>query len=148
MAPQPPPSSTHTADPRDLLRRFGHLTIIGTGATPGKDAHDVPRFMLEHGYEVIAVNPSGAAIFGKPAAKSLDEAPRPLGMVAVFRPGPEAAAHVERALALGAQAIWLPLEVVSAEARAAAAQANVPFVENVCLRVTHQLLWGNGPRPR
>lgn len=125
--------------PAELLRRFSRIAVVGMSASPGKDAHDIPAYMAEHGYDVFPVNPSGAKILGHPAFKSLEEVPKPLEVVAVFRPGPEAAKHVQAALDLGAQAIWLPLEVESEEARVAAEDADVPFVQNVCLRTTHRL---------
>jgi predicted CoA-binding protein len=134
-------------DPKALLRRFRHLTIIGMSATPGKDAHDVPLFMKEHGYEVAPVNPSGATMLGAPASKNLDEAPKPLGLVVLFRPGPETPAHVQAALERGADAIWLQLGIRSEESKALAARAGKPYVEDRCVRVEHQRLWGNAARP-
>lgn len=125
--------------PVDLLRRYRRIVVVGMSATVGKDAHDIPAYLAAHGYDVVPVNPSGATILGTPAARSLAEAPSPLGLVAIFRPSAEAAQHAKAALALGAQAIWLPPDVRSDEARAAAEEAGVPFVEDVCLRTTHQL---------
>lgn len=125
--------------PVDLLRRFRRITVVGMSATVGKDSHDIPAYLAANGYDVVPVNPSGATILGAAAARSLADAPAPLGLVAIFRPSAEAAQHAKAALALGAEAIWLPLEVQSDEARAAAAEAGVPFVENTCLRTTHRL---------
>lgn len=125
--------------PVELLKRFTRIAVVGMSASPGKDAHDIPAYMAQHGYDVFPVNPSGAKILGNPAYARLEDVPRPLEIVSVFRPSAEAEKHVRLAIELGAKAIWLPLEVESPAARAFAQDEGVPYVENTCLRTTHRL---------
>lgn len=47
------------------------VVVVGCSSTPGKDTHEIPRYLREHGYEVIPVNPNAEEIFGREAYDSL-----------------------------------------------------------------------------
>lgn len=122
------------SDPVQLLERARSVAVVGCSATPGKDAHEIPRFLLEH-VEIYPVNPSASEIFGKKAYPSLDEAPKPIDIVNVFRPAAEAPAIVRKAIEVGARAVWLQTGIESAEASKLAREAGIGYVENACIRV-------------
>lgn len=102
----------------------------------------MPAFLAAHGWEVTPVNPKATELFGRRAYPTIAEVPRPLALVAVFRPGPQTPPHVAAALEAGAEAIWLPTDVRSEASRELAREAGVPFVQDVCLRVAHQRVYG------
>lgn len=134
-----PPDAT----PRSLLTTFCRLTVVGASRHTHKDAHTVPAFMQAHGWDVVPVNPhADGELLGVPCYPTITAAPGPHEIVAVFRPGPQTPPFVREAIDAGAEAIWLPTGVRSAESRALAEEAGVPYVEDVCLRVTHQRVFG------
>jgi len=55
--------------------------------------------------------------------------------VNVFRPSAEAAEVVRQAVAVGAKAVWLQLDIVSAEAREIAEANGLLYVEDRCIAV-------------
>ncbi len=124
-----------SADPVDLLRRFRRIAVVGCSATPGKDAHEIPKHMLHHGYDIIPINPGAAEIFGVRAYPTLADAPGPIEIVDVFRPPAEAPAVARQAVAAGAKALWLQLGIRSEEARRIAEEAGLLYVEDRCLKV-------------
>lgn len=121
--------------PRDLLARSQRIAVVGCSATPGKDAHEVPLFLKERGWEILPVNPNAAEIFGAPAYKRLADVPGPIDVVDVFRPSEEAPDIARQAVAVGAKALWLQLGLRSKEARRIAEEAGLAYVENRCMRV-------------
>lgn len=129
-----------TTDPLALLKKTKTIAVVGCSATPGKDAHEVPKFMLDHGYDVIPVNPSAPEIFGRKAYKSLADIPTPVDMVNVFRPASEAPEIARQAVAAGAKSVWLQLGLASEEARRIAESAGLAYVEDRCLRTERRKL--------
>lgn len=130
-----------TTDPAHLLGRSRAIAVVGCSATPGKDAHEVPRFLIENGYEVYPVNPSAKEILGRKAHTSLADAPSPIDIVNVFRPSDEAAHVARQAVAVGARAVWLQTGIRSDEARRIAEAGGLAYVEDTCIRtVARELL--------
>lgn len=130
-----------TTDPARLLERSRAIAVVGCSATPGKDAHEVPRFLIENGYEMYPVNPSAREILGRRTYSSLAEAPSPIDIVNVFRPADEAPLVARQAVALGARAVWLQTGIRSDEARRIAEAGGLAFVEDTCIRnVARELL--------
>lgn len=125
-------------DPVALLKRSKRIAVVGCSATPGKDAHEVPRFALAQGYDVLPVNPSASSVFDRPAYKALADVPGRIDIVNVFRPAPEAPEVARQAVAVGAKAIWLQLGIRSDEARRIARDAGLDYVEDACLRTEIQ----------
>ncbi len=123
-----------------ILRTNDTITVVGASASPGKAAHDVPAAMARHGWRIVPVNPRGGEILGEQAYRALAEAPRPVGLVDVFRPADEAPDIARAAVAAGATALWLQLGIVSRQARAIAERAGLAYVEDRCVFVERQRL--------
>jgi len=117
------------------------VAVVGCSTTPGKAAHDVPRYLLEHGYEVIPVNPNAEEVLGREAHDSLSEVREDVDIVDVFRPSDEVAGIVEEALAReDAVVIWTQLGIRDDEAAARAEAAGTRVVQDRCLKVQHRRL--------
>jgi len=120
------------------------IAVVGASADPEKDAHTVPRYLQEHGYRIIPVNPRGGTILGEEARPSLSAVDVPVDVVDVFRPPDEGPAIARAAAAIGALVLWLQPGAESDEAVAAAEDAGLTVVAGHCMRATHRLL-GLGP---
>lgn len=121
-------------DPIHLLKDAQTIAVVGCSATPGKEAHDIPRALVPH-YDVYPVNPSATEIFGKRVYRSLAELPGPVDIVNVFRPSAEAPQVAQAAVDAGARALWLQTGIANPEARRIAEEAGLAYVENTCIRV-------------
>jgi uncharacterized protein len=130
-----------------ILTSYGTITVVGASAHAAKAAHTVPAHMQRQGWRIIPVNPHADEILGEPVYRSLREVPRPLGLVDVFRPGPQTPDVARQAVAAGATALWLQLGIVSAEARATAESAGLLYVEDRCLAIEQRRLGVAAPRP-
>ena len=124
-------------DPLSILETTKTIAVVGCSATPGKDAHEVPKFVSSH-YTLHPVNPSAQEIFARKAYAKLEDVPRPIDLVNVFRPSEEAPGIARQAVAIGAKALWLQTGLQSAEARRIAEGAGLAYVEDACIRVLLQ----------
>lgn len=114
------------------------IAVVGCSTSPGKAAHDVPRYMLEHGYDVIPVNPFADEIFGREAYDSLRDVEEEIDLVDVFRPGDEAPSIVDEVLERDdVSAVWLQLGITNDAAGDRVEESGRLFVQDRCLKVEH-----------
>lgn len=120
------------------------VAVVGCSATPGKDAHEIPKYLVEHGYDVVPVNPNAETIFGRTAYDSLADVAETIEIVDVFRPSDEVAGIVEAVLQRDdAPVIWLQLGIRDDEAIARAEAAGRRVVVGRCMRREHRRLIGD-----
>lgn len=115
------------------------IAVVGLSRDPAKAAHSVPAAMQSAGFRVIPVHPSADLLLGERVHRSLADIGEPVDIVDVFRPSAEAAGVARDAAAIGAKALWLQQGIVSAEARAVAAEAGMDYVEDQCIAVVRAL---------
>lgn len=125
-----------------LFRRLHILAVVGLSRDPAKAARRVPSYLAAKGYEVVPVNPHAERLLGRPARATLDEVDDRLDMVVVFRPSEDAGAFVDQAAGRPeAPAIWLQ-EGIRADAEAAAArEAGLLVVQDLCTYKVHRALF-------
>ncbi len=123
----------------EVLRTARRIAVVGASPDPARPSHEVARYLVAAGYEVIPVNPTVTGpLLGAPVAASLEEIEGPVDVVDVFRQ-PSAAPDVARsAAAIGASVLWLQLGVVSEEAARIAADAGLGVVMDRCIAVEHR----------
>lgn len=117
------------------------VAVVGCSSTPGKDAHEIPAYLLEHGYEVVPVNPYAEEIFGRTAYDSLSAVDEDIDVVNVFRPSEEVADIVDEAIERDEVAVvWTQLGIADDEAAERAEAAGLRVVQHECLKVQHRRL--------
>lgn len=126
---------------REILEDSNTVAVVGCSSTPGKDAHEIPRYLLEAGYDVIPVNPFAEEIFGQPAYDTLAAVPDRIDVVDVARPSEEVPEIVDAALEREEQPlIWLQLGITHDAAVERVEAAGFRVVEDHCMKVEHQRL--------
>jgi predicted CoA-binding protein len=119
------------------------IAVVGCSSTPGKDAHDVPRYLDRQGYDVVPVNPYADEIFGKEVYDSLAEVPDGIDIVDVFRPSEEVSGIVDEALDReDVKVVWLQLGIHDDDAVARAEADGRQVVQDRCMKPEHQRLVG------
>jgi len=125
------------ADIAELLGSVRTIAMIGASDRPDRASYGVMRFLQDHGYRVLPVNPAitGETVHGEFVWRELSEIGEPIDMVDIFR-NPEAAGEaVDQAIAAGAKAVWMQLGVVNAEAAARAEAAGLKVVMDRCPKI-------------
>jgi uncharacterized protein len=120
---------------KQMLEEFDTITVVGLSVDPMKSAHSVPAAMQAYGWRLIPVNPHADTILGEPVYRWLADIPGGVGFVNVFRPAQDCPDIARQAVAAGAKALWLQLDIVSAEAREIAESAGLLYVEDRCIAV-------------
>jgi predicted CoA-binding protein len=117
------------------------VAVVGCSTTAGKAAHDIPQYLLDHGYDVIPVNPFADDVLGRETYDSLDDVPDGVDIVDVFRPSDETGDIVDAALERDdVDTIWLQLGITNDAAGDRAETAGKRFVQDRCMKVEHQRL--------
>jgi len=127
---------------RRILLRYKTLAVVGLSAQWHRPSYFAAKYMQEHGYRVIPVNPGYPEILGEKCYKSLRDIPDQVDIVDCFRKSAEIPAIAEDAIAIGAKVLWMQLGVENAEARRKAEAAGLEVVENRCVKIEHGRFFG------
>jgi predicted CoA-binding protein len=125
----------------DDLREILHadtIAVVGCSSTPGKAAHGVPKYMQEHGYRIVPVNPTTEEVLGERAYDSLAEVEADVDIVDVFRPSEEVSGIVDEVLDRDdVDTVWLQLNIRDDDAGERVEESGRRFVQDKCLKVEH-----------
>jgi predicted CoA-binding protein len=127
---------------RRILRGNHTIAVVGLSAQWHRPSHFAAKYMQEHGYRVIPVNPTYDTILGEKSYKRLTDIPEPVDVVDCFRKSEEIPAIAEEAIKIGAKVLWMQLGVHSAEARKRAEAAGLEVIENRCVKIEHGRFFG------
>src|SRR6185295_9748237 len=92
---------------RRILSRSRTLAVVGLSAQWHRPSYFAAKYMQEHGYRIVPVNPSYDAILGEKCYKSLRDVPMAVDIVDCFRKSSEIPALAEEAIAIGARVLWM-----------------------------------------
>lgn len=104
-------------------------------------AHYVPKYLLDHGIDVIPVPvyyPGVKEILGLPILRSLDEASPPVDVVCVFRRSEDIPEHTRDLIALAPQTVWFQQGIRNDEVALELAKAGIQVVQDRCMMIEHR----------
>jgi predicted CoA-binding protein len=129
---------------RRILKENRVLAVVGLSAQWHRPSYFAAKYMLEHGYRVIPVNPQykGQQILGQPCYASLRDIPEKVDLVDVFRKTADVMPIAEDAIAIGARVLWQQLGVRNEAAAARARAAGLETVMDHCVKIEHGRLFG------
>ncbi len=116
------------------------IAVVGLSPNPSRPSHDVTRYLLAQGYDIVGVNPAVDEVLGLPCYPTLTAVPGPIELVDVFRTSaavPEAAAG---AVAVGAAFLWLQLGVYHRDAIVHAEAHGITCIVDRCVKIEHARL--------
>ena len=121
-------------DVRWALTETSTWAVVGCSPDSGRDSHRIASLLQRRGFRVIPVNPAVESVLGERCYPSLADVPDPasIDVVDIFRRASEAGAHVDEAIAIGAQGVWLQLGVIDEAAAARARDAGLHVVMDRC----------------
>ena len=127
---------------RRILKSCRTVAVVGLSAEWHRPSHFVGKYLQDHGYRVIPVNPRYDRILGEPSYARLEDIPEPVDMVDVFRRSDDVLPIAVSAVAIGARCLWQQLGVANAEADELARAAGLASVMNRCVKIEHARLFG------
>ena len=127
---------------RRILRDNKVIAVVGLSAQWHRPSHFAAKYMMEHGYRVIPVNPQYGEVLGQKCYASLREVAEKVDLVDVFRKTADVMPVAEDAIAIGARVLWQQLGVTNEEAAAKARAAGLETVMDRCVKIEHGRLFG------
>ena len=134
-----PSATTETDELRHVLQDLETWAVVGCSPDPDRASHEVARFLQSIGKRVIPINPQAGceSILGERCYPDLASVPDDvtIDVVDVFRRSADAGVHVDEAIALGAEAVWLQLGVIDEAAAERARAAGLIAVMDRCPKI-------------
>lgn len=127
---------------RRILDSNRTIAVVGLSAEWHRPSFFAAKYMRDHGYRIIPVNPRYTEVLGERCYPDLRSIPGPVDMVDVFRRSKDVLPIAEDAIALGARTLWMQLGVVNEEAADRARAAGLEVVMNRCVKIEHARLFG------
>lgn len=118
------------------------IAVVGMSDKAHRPSYFAGKYLLDHGYTVIPVNPTVPEILGQISYPDLASIPVGVDMVDCFRRSEEMPALAHQAVAIGARVLWMQLGVVCEEAREIAQAAGLSVVMDHCTKIEHARLFG------
>jgi predicted CoA-binding protein len=128
------------------LRRVLHgncaIAVVGLSPNWNRPSYFAAKYMLEHGYTVVPVNPGATEILGQKCYPDLAAIPFRVDMVDVFRKPADVMPIADEAIRIGAGCLWLQLGVINHEAADKASGAGLDVVMDRCVKIEYARLFG------
>ncbi len=106
--------------------------VVGLSANPDRPSHRVAAKLQSIGMTIVPVNPLEDEILGEKSYPDLASIPFKVEVVDVFRRSEQAGVHVDEAIAIGAKAVWMQLDVIDEAAAGRATDAGLDVVMDRC----------------
>ena len=127
---------------RRILRNCRTVAIVGLSADWHRPSNFVGKYLQQHGYCIVPVNPRYDSILGERSYATLQEIPFAVDMVDVFRRTADVLPFAQAAIAIGAKCLWQQIGVKNLQADALVCAAGLDSVMDRCVKIEHARLFG------
>jgi uncharacterized protein len=130
---------------RILLGDAGTIAVVGLSSKRDRPSFGVAKYLQDHGYRIVPVNPNEHEVLGEDAFPSLTAIPKDLAIdvVDVFRRSEATPDIARQAVEIGAKVLWLQEGIVNDEAYRIASEAGLEVIMGVCIRSTRRRVMGD-----
>ncbi len=117
--------------------------MVGMSSHPDRPSYDVPKYLQEHGYKIIPVNPNATEILGEKAYPNLSAIPSTtrVDTVEIFLRSEDVPPVVEEAIKIGAKVVWMQEGIRNDAAAQRAEEAGLQVVQDRCMRAAHRFFF-------
>lgn len=131
---------------RRVLHECRTIAVVGLSAEWHRPSFFAAKYMQDHGYRIVPVNPryakSSTDVLGEHCYAALTDIPFPVDMVDVFRRTEEVLPIAQQAIQMGAKCLWQQIGVMNLEADALARDAGLDSVMDRCVKIEHGRFFG------
>jgi len=118
------------------------IAVVGLSANESRPSFFAAKYMLDHGYKIIPVNPRYDQVLGQTCYPDIESIPEQVDIVDVFQRSDRVVPISRSAVNINAKVLWMQLGVVNEEAAELARQAGLDVVMNRCVKIEYARLFG------
>jgi predicted CoA-binding protein len=133
---------TDIKDLRRILNDYKRVAMVGLSDDWSRPSNFAAKYLLDHGFEVIPVNPKYPEILGQKCYADLRDIPQPVDIVDLFQRVERIPPFVDQAIEIGAKVVWMQLGIIHEEAAQKARDAGLEVVMDRCMKIEYARLFG------
>jgi uncharacterized protein len=136
-------SDSHSDSQIKEIFQLKNIAVVGLSKNVEKPSHQVPKYLIEHGYNVIPVNPTVTEVLGRKCYPSVAAINEKIDVVDVFRKSEDIPAVIDDVLKKknGIKVFWMQLGIYNEDAERKAKENGIDVVYNRCIMVEHRRLF-------
>jgi uncharacterized protein len=135
---------SHSDDEIKKFYTLKNIAVVGMSKNEDKPAHYVPKYLIDHEYNVIPVNPTATEILGRKSYPTVSSIPDKIDIVDIFRRSEDVPSVVEDIIKKeGIKVIWMQEGIYSKEAEKMAKEKDISAVYNRCMMAEHRRLFND-----
>jgi uncharacterized protein len=135
-------SDIHSASDIQKILGLKNIAVVGMSKNEAKPAHFVPKYLIDHGYNIIPVNPTISEVLGRKSYSSIADVREDIDIVEIFRRSEDVPPVVNDAVKKrGIKVIWMQSGIYNEEAEKEAKENGMDVVFNRCMMVEHSQLF-------
>ena len=131
-----------TAGLRRILTRAHVVAVVGLSENWYRPSYFAAKYLLDHGYRIIPVNPNHTQILGETCYPDLASVPGPVDIVDCFRRAEDIPPLAREAVAKDAKVLWMQIGIRSEEGARIALAGGLDVVMNRCVKIEHARVIG------
>ena len=138
-------TDSHSDSEVESFYKLKNIAVVGMSKNEEKAAHYVPKYLIEHGYNVIPVNPTiTTEVLGRKAYPTIADVPETIDIVDVFRRSEDVPAVIDDVIKKKDEikVIWMQSGIYNEEAEKKAKENGIDVVYNRCMMAEHKRLFG------
>lgn len=125
-----------------ILSNYRTIAMVGLSANWYRPSYFAAKYLLDHGYDVIPVNPNYDEVLGRRCYPSVQAIDRAIDVVDVFQRSDAVPPFADAAIEIGAKVLWLQLGVTHPQAQRKADEAGLEVVADRCMKIEHARIFG------
>ena len=136
-------SDSHSDSQIKEIYQLKNIAVVGVSKNEEKSSHQVPKYLIEHGYNVIPVNPTVTEVLGRKCYPSVAAVNEKIDVVDVFRKSEDIPAVIDDVLRKkdGIKVFWMQLGIYNEDAERKAKENGIDVVYNRCIMEEHERLF-------
>jgi predicted CoA-binding protein len=123
--------------------RMKNIAVVGMSKNEEKAGHFVPKYLIEHGYNIIPVNPTITEVLGRKSYPRIADIPEKIDIVDIFRRSEDVPAVIDDTLNKKDEikVIWMQSGIYNENAETKAKQHGMDVIYNRCMMEEHRRLF-------
>ncbi len=138
------PIAENAASLQRILKTHRTIAVVGLSANWYRPSFFAAKYLQDHGYQIVPVNPNCDEILNCQCYPSLAAIPKSIeiDVVDVFQRSEMVMPIAEAAIAIRAKVLWLQIGVINEAAVRMGADAGLEVVVDRCMKIEHARLFG------